>query len=350
MASLSFYTIGSMVAGIPPKFGNRLELANYQDGSKSIVALRQSVSELSETYEFEELKVVTPQPPATPLAMTTGNPVILISTLLATIQGNANYPQFQNQNIVDLTDIYTFWMWFAAGVNQAGRTLDYRRIPTVDQDSFGITSSVQGMVGLAPPTYYSRFGQILQVGPVPDNPYQYFVRMKIRHPFPFNAPLVPATLIPTVAGGGITAVTVNAGGSGYLPSLTNIPMYFSTPVGGMAATGTATSNSSGVITGVAVATGGSGYNSGNAFCGTAAVASQPVFAPDSWTENFEYAACWRIATWEGAVEYIEMFDNVLKSKGVDLAKAREAKSQMIRDEKHNSRALSLRLGSPYTFA
>jgi hypothetical protein len=347
---MSFYTVGSMVGGIPPKFGNRLDLSNFADGSKTIVALRQSISELTETYEFEELKFQTPVPPATTLAMTTAQPVIPIATLLGTIPGNALYPQFQTQNVTDITDVYTFWMWFSAGVNQAGRTLDYRRVPTVDQDSYGITSNIQGAVGIAPPTYFTRFGNVLQVGPAPDNPYQFFVRMKLRHPFPFNPPLVPATLTPTVVAGAITAVTVTLGGSGYLPSLANIPMFFNTPLSGTAATGTATSSAGGVITAVAVATGGSGYTTDNAFCGTAAVAAQPVFAPDSWTENFEYAACWRLATWEGAVEYIEMFDNVLKSKGVDLAKAREAKSQMIRDEKHNTRALSLRLGGPYTFA
>ena len=347
---MSFYTVGSMVGGIPPKFGNRLDLANFSDGSKSIAALRQAISELTETFEFEELKYQTPVPPAATLALTTAQPVVPISTLLATIPGNTLYPQFQTQNITDITDVYTFWMWFAAGVNQAGRTLDYRRVPTVDQDSYGITSNTQGAIGIAPPTYFTRFGSVLQVGPAPDNPYQFFVRMKLRHPFPFNPPLVVAVLTPTVVAGAITAVTVTSGGSGYLPSLANIPMFFSTPVSGTAAIGTATSSAGGVITGVTVTSGGSGYTATNAFCGTAAIASQVVFAPDSWTENFEYAACWRLATWEGAVEYIEMFDNILKSKGVDLAKAREAKAQMVRDEKHNSRALSLRLGGPYTFA
>jgi hypothetical protein len=345
-----FYTVGTMVGEIPPKFGNRLDLYNYMDGSKPIVALRQTISELTETFEFEELKYITPVPPATTLAMSTSQPVIPIATLLATIQGNSVYPQFQNQNWLDITDVYDFWMWFSSGPNQAGRTLDYRRVPTVDQDSYGITSNTQGAVGTAPPTYYTRFGNVLQVGPSPDNPYQYFVRMKLRHPFPFNAPFAAATLTPVLTGNAVSSVTVNAGGAGYLPSLTTIPVVFNTPVNGTAAIGTATSNSSGVITAVAITSGGANYTVGNVFCGTAVVASQAVFVPDSWVEIIEYAACFRLATWEGAVDYIQMFDNVLKSKGIDLAKAREAKAQMIRDEKHNSRALSLRLGSPYTFA
>lgn len=339
-----------MVAGIPPKFGNRLNLASTMDGSKPIVAVRQTISELTETFEFEELKAQTPVPPASTLAMATSQPVIPIATLIAAVEGNAAYPQFQNQNFTDITDIYDFWMWFSSGVNQAGRTLDYRRVPTVDQDSYGITSNTQGAIGIAPPTYYTRFGNVLQVGPAPDNPYQYFVRMKLRHPFPFNPPFVAAVLTPAITGGAITGVTVAMGGAGYLPSLTNIPVVFSTPVNGTTATGTATSNSSGVITAVAVTAPGSGYNSGNAFVGTAVVAAQPVFVPDSWVEIIEYAACLRLATWEGAVQYIEMFDNILKLKGSGLVRAQKVEPQMVRDEKHNSRALSLRLGGPYTFA
>lgn len=344
------FSIANCVTNIPLKFGNRLDLANPSDGSKTIVALHEAIAELTETFEFEELKYQTFVPPAAPLAMTTAQPIIPIASLLATIPTNTSFPQFQNQNVVDITDVYTFWMWFAPSVNQAGRTLDYRRVPTVDQDSYGITSNIQGAVGIAPPTYFTRFGSVLQVGPAPDNPYQFFVRMKLRHPFPFNAPFIPAVLTPTVAAGAITAITVNSGGSGYLPSLANISLTFNTPIGGVTATGTATSSAGGVITSAAIATGGSGYVTGQAFVNTAAISAQPVFVMDSWQEIIEYAACFRLATYEGAVEYIEMFDNVLKSKGIDLAKAREAKAQMVRDEKHNTRALSLRLGQPYTFA
>jgi hypothetical protein len=345
------FNIASCVYNIPTKFGKRLNLANAADGSDTIVAIVQAIKTLTETYEFEELKYQTPVPPLTTLNLTAGQPVVSISALLATIPSNsANYPQFQNQNIIDITDIYVFWMWFASGVNQAGRTLDYRRVPTVDQDSYGITSNTQGAIGTAPPVYFTRFGSVLQVGPAPDNNYQYFVRMKLRHPFPVTEPFVPAILTPTVAGGAITGVSVSNGGTGYQASVTNIPILFNTPVSGVAATGTATTNGSGVVTGVTVATGGSGYVASQATAQTMAIASQQVFVMDSWQEIIEYYACMNLATWEGAQEYVEMFDGILKSKGVDVQQAREARSQMRRDERHNSRALSLRLGSPYTFA
>lgn len=345
------FSIGSCAANIPYKFGNRQNLANPSDNSPTIIAIQQSIAELTETYEFEELKYCTPIPPASPLAMTASQPIIPISTLLATAATNTNFPQFQNQNLLDITDVYTFWMWFSSGVDQAGRTLEYRRVQTVDQDSYGITSNTQGAIGIAPPVYYTRFGSVLQVGPAPDQNYEYFVRVKLRHPYPFVPPFSPAILTPTVSGTGtITAVTVSFGGTGYLPSLANIPIYFNTPIGGTAATGTATSNASGVITSVAVTFAGSAYIPGSVTCATAAVAQQQVFVMDSWQEIIEYAACMRLATWEGAQEYIEMFEGILKGKGVDVAEARAAKSQMKRDERHNSRSLSLRLGQPYTYA
>lgn len=348
------YTIGSCAANIPFKFGDRFELGNQADGSKPIVAIQQSIAELSETYELEELKVQTPVPPATTLALSVAQPVVPIASLLATIQGNTNYPQFQNQNFVDITDVYSFWMWFTGGVNQAGRLLKYRRVPTVDEDSYGITSSQQGSIGVAPPVYYTRFGSVLQVAPAPDNPYQFFVRMKLRHPYPVLGTFTPAILTPIVnASGQITGVTIVSPGIGYQPNIAlsgGIPLVFSLPISGVLATGTAGTSAQGQISGTQITTNGSGYVSGNATVATGAMAQQIVFAPDSWQEIIEYAACLRLATWEGASEYIAMFDNILKSKGVDVAKAREVKSQMRRDETHNERSLSLRLGSPYTFA
>src|SRR5262249_12789682 len=149
----SSYTIGDCARNIPPKFGNRQDLSTIADGTKTITAVMEAIKELTETYEFEELKYQTPFPPATTLNLTAGNPVVPIGLLLGTIAGNTVYPQFQNQNFVDITDIYTFWLWFSGGVNQAGRTLKYRRVPTTDMYAYGITSNTQGVLGVAPPVY-----------------------------------------------------------------------------------------------------------------------------------------------------------------------------------------------------
>src|SRR6476660_3485029 len=102
------YTLGTCVPNLPAKFGNRQDLNTLADESKAITALQQSLQELTETYEFEELKYQTPIPPATTLALTASDPIVPISDLLATIPTNTAFPQFQGQNVVDITAIYTF--------------------------------------------------------------------------------------------------------------------------------------------------------------------------------------------------------------------------------------------------
>lgn len=346
----SDFIIGNCVANLPVKFGNRTNLANLSDGSVGVNAVMEAIKELTETYEFEELKYQTPVPPVSPLSMTAGQPVIPIATLLATIQTNALYPQFQNQNIVDLTDIYTFWMWFSGGVNQAGRTLKYRRIPTIDTYSYGITSNLAGQLGVAPPVYVSRFGNNLQVGPVPDSNYQYFVRMKVRHPFPVGGTtnFVPAVVTANLTGGAVTSLTLVNPGKGYTPLQTLIPLYFTASPNGTVATGTFNTNGAGFVISVSLVSGGTGYIAAPTV-GTSATAQQQVFMPDSWQEIVELCACQRLALWEGASEYISMFEGLLKTKGIDIAEARSRRAQMVRDELHNERSMSLQVGL-YTHA
>jgi hypothetical protein len=358
----SFFTVASCVANLPSKFNNRQNLYNFSDPpgwptninppvyATPVQAVIEAVTELTETYEFEELKYQTPVPSLTPLNLTAGNPVVPISTLLGTIPTNAAlYPQFQNQNLIDITDVYTFWMWFAGGVNQAGRVLKYRRVPTIDMYSYGITNNNQNQLGVAPPTYFSRFGINLQVGPVPDQNYQYFVRMKLRHPFPVggSSNFIAASMTASIAAGVVTGVTIVNGGQGYQASVT-IPLWFTPSPNGSVATGTVTTNVSGVVTSFAITNGGTGYVTAPTVA-SAAVAGQQIFMPSSWQEIVELCACQRIALWEGASEYIELFEELLKTKGIDIAAARARRAQMVRDELHNERMISLMVG-PYTYA
>lgn len=360
----SSYTIGDCINHLPFKMGNRQDFGfpvigtssftnlNLGDGSIATVAMLEAIKELTETYEFEELKYQTPVPSATPLALTTGQPVVSIASLMATIAGNALYPQFQTQNIIDLTDVYTFWIWFSGGVNQAGRTLKYRRVTTVDMVSYGITSNVQGNIGVAIPVYYTRFGNILQIGPVPNQNYNFFVRFKIRHPYPVggSATFVPATLTSSLTGNAVTGVTLLTGGQAYQPSVT-IPLIFGASPNGDTATGTINTSAGGVVTGgVTITHAGTGYLTAPAVS-TGAIQAQQVFAPDSWQEIFELGALQRLAVWEGASEYIEMFQEQLSKKinatGVMKTEARIAQQQ--RDETHNERAFSMVI-NPYTHA
>jgi hypothetical protein len=180
------YTLGDIVTGLPSKGAGRNNWGTTADGSLGIVAAMQAVQEITETAELEELKYQTPIPPATPLSMAMGAPIVPIATILGTIAANTNFPQFQalSSQITDITDVWAFWIWFSGGVNQSGRLLKYRRVPTVDMNTYGVTSTNQQSYGVAPPVYYSRFNQYLQVGPAPDQNYLYFVRVQLRHPFP----------------------------------------------------------------------------------------------------------------------------------------------------------------------
>ncbi len=364
----SNFSIASCVANLPAKLGNRQNLGipiaggpnatnmNLADGSLAVSAVLEAIKELTETWEFEELKYQTFVPPQTALSLAQGNPIVTIASLLATIATNTNFPLFQALNFIDLTDIYTFWMWFSGGVNQAGRTLKYRRVTTVDSYSYGITSNTQGNLGTAPPVFYTRFGQVLQVGPIPDQAYQFFVRMKLRHPF--TAPwagsslFTPATLTANLLAGAVNTVAVVDGGTGYQPSVATIPVIFSAPgsTTGTTARGLATTNASGVITSVAVTSGGTLYTSSPTAL-TATLATQQILTPDSWQEIIELAACRRLALWFGASEYITMFDNEINKKieRTGVMTTQERIAQMVRDEKHNERQLSLRT-SIYTYA
>jgi hypothetical protein len=185
------YTLGQIVVGLPAKSGGRNNWGVTSDNSLGMVAAMQVIDEITETAELEELKYQTPVPPLTPLSLTVGNPIVPISTLLGSIAGNTNYPQFQayGSNFVDITDQYDGWLWFQGSgfqpnaVNQSGRIIEYRRVPAVDMYTYGVTSNTQTSYGTAPSVYYTRFNQNFQLGPSPDQAYPYFFRLKLRQFF-----------------------------------------------------------------------------------------------------------------------------------------------------------------------
>lgn len=265
------FTLGDVVSGLSAKGGGRQNWGVTTDGSIGIVAAQQAIAEITETAELEELKYVTPIPPATPLSMTYATPVIPISAILNTISSNTSFPQFQSYASLFtsagiINDVYTFWIWFQGGINMSGRTLKYRRIPTVDMNAFGITASTQQSYGVAPPVYYSRFNQYLQVGPSPDQNYLYFVRVKLPQVFPATS-----------------------------------------------------------------------------------LADQPIFAPDSWMDVFQYAAIVRLGQDEGIQDssIYKTASDFLEKRGMAPWQLRTL--QMQRDERHNERSLSLRT-AVYTWA
>jgi hypothetical protein len=173
----SNFTIQSLYQGIVNKFGGRQNFGPANsDSALYVPEAVAAIGELTETYEFEELKVSSPIVP-----LQAGVGIYSVSQFVANIS-----PGY------DITDNYDWGYWLNPNsTNGPFRILKYRRVPTVDLYQFGTTAP-------APPVYYTRFGSPigvqgvqpeggagaeLLVGPIPDQLYNSFMRFKIRHPF-----------------------------------------------------------------------------------------------------------------------------------------------------------------------
>ena len=99
------FTLGQIVSGLPAKSAGRNNWGTVADGSLGMVAAQQVIDEITETAELEELKAVTVLPPGTTMQLTVGNPIVPISAIITSLQANG---YFTGQNVVDITDIYTY--------------------------------------------------------------------------------------------------------------------------------------------------------------------------------------------------------------------------------------------------
>ena len=158
-------TVGSLVPSVVQKFGFRQDLNSTEDGSPAVVAILESVAELTETYEFEELKY---RSPISQLVL--GESEYSIPSLIA---GNPI-------SAIDLTKMFTITFWFQGQVN-AVRNLKYRRYPTIVMYAFvlGGTTNID-----TPPIYWSRYNNNISISPAPDQNYYYFIMLQLRHPYP----------------------------------------------------------------------------------------------------------------------------------------------------------------------
>ena len=170
-------TVESLVPSVVAKFGNRQDLNSTADGSPAVVAILESVAELTETYEFEELKYRSPI-----FQLTEGQSEYAIPTL---ISGNPI-------SATDLTKMFTITFWFQGQVN-AVRNLKYRRYPTVVMYAFGLGGSSNVNT---PPIYWSRYNSNISFGPAPDQNYYAFVMMQLRHPTPTTSQAAQSIYMP----------------------------------------------------------------------------------------------------------------------------------------------------------
>ncbi len=161
-------TVGSLVPSVLQKFGNRQDLNSTADGSPAVVAILESVAELTETYEFEELKYRSPVS-----QLIFGQSEYSIPSLIA---GNPI-------QATDLTKMFTINFWFE-GQKGAVRELKYRRYPTAVMYAFGLGG--QSNIN-TPPIYWSRYNNNISLAPAPDQNYYYFIMLQLRHPNPTSA-------------------------------------------------------------------------------------------------------------------------------------------------------------------
>ena len=165
------YLVSDLYPLIVNAFGGRQNFGPAASTTALYVnAVQSAIRELTETDEFEELKVPSP---IVPIQM-----------------GVANYSISQfippAQLTWDITDIYDWGFWLTPAAQQGPfRIMKYRRVGTVDYFQFGTTAP-------APPVYFSRFGSPwgisgagneLVVGPIPNALYYSFMRFKARHPY-----------------------------------------------------------------------------------------------------------------------------------------------------------------------
>lgn len=169
--------VGSLVPSVVQKFGNRQDLNSNADGSPAVVAILESVAELTETYEFEELKFRSPV-----FNLTLGQSEYPIATL---ISGNPISAK-------DLTKMFTITFWFE-GQTGAVRNLKYRRYPTVVMYAFGLggSSNID-----TPPIYWSRYNNNISLGPAPDKNYSAFIMLQLRHPNPTSSQAAQLVYMP----------------------------------------------------------------------------------------------------------------------------------------------------------
>jgi hypothetical protein len=158
-------TVASLIPSVVQKCGYRQDVNSTADNSPGVIAILESVAELTETYEFEELKFRSP-----------------VGQL---VQGQSEYPiasliAGNPIQATDLTKMFTITFWFE-GTTNAVRNLKYRRYPTVVMYAFGLGGS--GNIE-TPPIYWSRYNNNISLAPAPDQNYSYFIMLQLRHPNP----------------------------------------------------------------------------------------------------------------------------------------------------------------------
>lgn len=159
-------TLNDLAADVIDALQGRTDVTNATIANYSAKAIR----EISESYPFEELRTDGPQ-----FAVTIGTSSYPVSSWM-----NTGTPIFGGT----VTDDYSMPESFACFVdyptNSSVATIRYKTPAALETLT---ASAVQGV-----PTWYTRFGANIKLGPVPANAYTTFMRYQARHPFSATSP------------------------------------------------------------------------------------------------------------------------------------------------------------------
>lgn len=146
-------------------------LQGRTDVSDSTIALyaRYALTEITESYPFEELRTTGPN-----YALTTGQAIYPVSVFL-------------NQ-----ADSYTspesFGIYVDYPTNTVVSVIKYRTPKAIEMM---IAPATQGV-----PSYFTRYGSNLHLGPTPNQPYTVFLRYQVKHAFSNPPQLGDALYLP----------------------------------------------------------------------------------------------------------------------------------------------------------
>lgn len=151
--------IGNLVPGIIKKLRGRDDLTNDIP-----FYIKKAVLDLSESYEFDELRV--------------SGPITNFTETVSEYPKSGNKCPFINDSDARLTFVVTWFVWFnnntpTLGVD-TGYEIKYRQPRVVEP-----MSKISGI-----PTFYTQVGGLLIVGFLPDQTYATQMRYQREHPFP----------------------------------------------------------------------------------------------------------------------------------------------------------------------
>jgi hypothetical protein len=154
MMTASNKTIGDLIPEVIDALQGRTDVASIAPRY-----IKRALQEITINYPFEELKRTGPT-----VALTTGQAIYPLNTFI-----NSN----DSLGSLDVPVVFVDYP-----NNTVTQDLKYRTPKAIE---IMLAPTTQGL-----PSFWTRYGMNIHLGPVPDNPYSFFLRYQTRHPFPHD--------------------------------------------------------------------------------------------------------------------------------------------------------------------